>query len=470
MNNSLEKFFLPAKSRILTGKELADWLVCSYIPKDIRRAYRDLQSYIQGEYPDHVCFLSGLSGTGKKSLIRRAMLELPTDQTVYINIKEGEKSKDVDELVSQMVEKHKIAYIFIVNITRMEDFVGIDVLLQRYCNYRVRIIITGDSNLAISVCNRSVYLDRYGNEFVPKVYKIDTTKISYQEHAMMTGNDSLDHYLMTAGTCPTEDRGESGKTVFEQDKLAKSYVSTAIVSNIIVGADVEEQCGKYYSMIRTMEGSKVAINNIINNIVHGMVRAVSNNKEIDKNLWLDAQVNHYCTKRTASSETLHALREIGALSAYSNCIYLGSWESSFCLHLTQPGLCYWIAEKYVCDSFAKEDQKQILAKVRARILEDMVVFWFIQSSKENLVYRLSCGNGGTAVLVHSRTDSDNCYLYEFVHSDTNSQSLIIHDVTLFSSIEKQFGIINKKGIIWEGKDKVSDNIDWCDVRQFLSAL
>lgn len=173
---------------------------------------KELLDFLKDDTDLKVCGLYGLRRTGKSTLMYQTIQDIGFDNCVYINCSNADNYIDLENEIEALEEK----YIFIDEITKIEDFISLSSSLAE--NYSdKKITITGTDSASI--------LFAKGSELYDRIHLIHTTYISYAEYNYLLGK-SLEDYIKYGGILT------DGKTIYNDEDSLEEYNNTAIISNI----------------------------------------------------------------------------------------------------------------------------------------------------------------------------------------------------------------------------------------------
>lgn len=201
-----------------------------------RNCYSQIEEFITNNRDSEgkLCALYGLRRTGKTVLLSQAAHELSNKghKCLYLVCSDERQNKKHDQLneikhVPQITElfeilnealKQEYEYVFIDEITFIEDFVGQGNLLSNYYTKQgLTFILTGTDSLSFILAQDDDLYDR--------LKPIRTSYISYEEYNRLLGK-TLDEYIQYGGTLKEESPYKDGSSTIQ-------YTNTAIVNNII---------------------------------------------------------------------------------------------------------------------------------------------------------------------------------------------------------------------------------------------
>ena len=152
---------------------------------------------------------------------------------------------------------------------------------------------------------------------------------------------------------------------------------------------------------------------------------------------------------------------------------------------SQPGMRYSIAKALVYSlkqdeyfqSVSEMDKEYIIQKilddVKGRMLEDIVLLETCKASPRKYeVFKFKFEAGGEYDMVIYDNTTNTCRIYEIKHSDkiVPRQTRYLCDNELASLIEKRFGKITGKYVIYRGETQDVNGIQYLNVEEYLKNL
>ena len=505
-------------TNVVTGIGLQAFLkrVAKYKKRD---CYKNLKKFIEADYDGKICILYGLRRTGKTTLLFQMMGDLPVVQTAYIKIQTTDNmsklTKDLDRLF-----KAGYKYVFIDEITLMEDFIGTaSVLSDVFSMMGMKIIVSGTDSLGFAMANRDELYDRN--------VMIHTSFIPFREYARLLDIQSIDRYIEYGGTLKMENmRFDDPDATFDEvsfrdDESTRKYIDTAISRNIQHTLR-NDHYGEYFNQLRELY-DKGELTNMINRIVENMnhrflLRVVQEDfkshdlgsakelllhdfpaahanvlydideKQVVKRLKSIIDVkekNELATEITQEhvEKVKKYLLMLDLVVDCSECYESGKHTEHTVF--AQPGMRYAIAKALVYSlmqdeyfrSISELDKGYIVAKilddVKGRMLEDIVLLETHKTASRNEdVFKFKFDNGGEYDMVVYDKKKHTCRLYEIKHSTeiVERQTRYLRDNESCKIMEAKFGTIMGKYVLYRGEDVTVDGIGYRNVESFLREL
>lgn len=484
-----------------------------------RECYNILQKYIYGEYEGKVCILYGLRRTGKTTLLFQMINELPLDKTAYIKIQTTDTMANLTKDLN-FLNALGYKYIFIDEITLLEDFINTAAILSDVFSIMgMKIVLSGTDSLGFAVANRDELYDRN--------IMIHTSYISFKEYSYLLDINSIDQYIEYGGTLKIENMSFDDpdsiidEVSFRDDESTRKYIDTAISRNIQRTLK-NDHYGEYFNQLREIY-DKGELTNVINRIVENMnhnflLKVIeeefkSHDLGSAKNILLHEAPDEkaYVLENINREKVINTLKKIIDIKeTYETTIkitqehidkirkYLilldliinipvryesGNMEEYYIF--TQPGMRYSIAKALVYsllqdqyfNSISEYNKTYIINKiledVKGRMLEDIVLLEVNKSlNQSKQAFKFKFDLGGEFDMIIYDKECNNCEVYEIKHSDkiNNKQYRHLMDQEKCELIEKKYGDIIKKIVLYRGKDTVVDNIQYLNVEKYLKEL
>ena len=152
---------------------------------------------------------------------------------------------------------------------------------------------------------------------------------------------------------------------------------------------------------------------------------------------------------------------------------------------SQPGMRYAIAKALVYSlmqdayfaSISEADKAYITGKilddVKGRMLEDIVLLEVRKTAPSTMeAFKFKFDAGGEFDMVIYDKASKNCRIYEIKHSTeaNEKQTLHLRDAEKCQIVEKRFGPISGKFVLYRGKDTFAEGVQYLNVENFLCGL
>lgn len=484
-----------------------------------RDCFSILQKFVTGSYDGKICILYGLRRTGKTTLLFQMLSELPIEKTAYIKV---QTIDDMSRLTKDLKALYELGYryAFIDEITLLSDFIDTAAVLSDvFSMMGMKIVVSGTDSLGFAMANRDELYDRS--------VTIHTSFIPFREYARLLNIRSVDSYIEYGGTLKMENMSFDDpdaafdEVAFRDDESTRKYIDTAISRNIQHTLK-NDHYGEYFNQLRELY-EKGELTNVINRIVQHMnhrfvLRVVEDEfKSHDFGSAKELLLHDLPAKRATVLydvnekqilERLKAIIEVKGKSETTVSItqehidkvkkYLlmldlivncperyESGKQAEHIVFSQSGMRYAIAKALVYSlmqdayfaSIPEADKAYITGKilddVKGRMLEDIVLLEVCKAAPSTMeAFKFKFDAGGEFDMVIYDKTSQNCRIYEIKHStETNEkQTLHLRDAEKCQIIENRFGPISGKFVLYRGKDKFAEGVQYLNVENFLCGL
>ena len=217
---------LSFRTMVRIGEQLENQIISAKRYKK-RQCISKIRDYVLGPVDDKVLIIYGLRRTGKTTMIRQILTELTQEQfkrAAFIQITTNDSLADVDSDL-KLLEQNGYEYIFIDEVTLMEDFVeGAAIFSDIYASSGMKIVLSGTDSLGFAFTNEEQLYDR--------CILVHTTFIPYKEFEEVLGIRGIDKYIKYGGTMRLGGINYNRDIPFSDSKHAEAYVDTAIAKNI----------------------------------------------------------------------------------------------------------------------------------------------------------------------------------------------------------------------------------------------
>ena len=509
--NTTETLHLTAFSRI--GEDLRAYIrpVLSFRK---RECFAQLRNYLYSQSADKVFILYGLRRTGKTTMIRQAIAEMDDEmfsRTAFIQVTAANNLAQLNQDLRQL-EKHGFRYVFLDEVTLMEDFIeGAALFSDVFAASGMKIVLSGTDSLG--------FLFTEDQQLYDRCILLHTTLIPYREFDRVLGIRGIDEYIRYGGTMSVGGIQYNTPT-FATKKTTDEYVDSAIARNIQHSLRYYQYGGHFRNLYELYEKNELTsvINRIIEDINHAFtldvltrrfrshdLRVSAANLRRDRSMPSDIldQVN-----TDAITEQLRQLLEIRNKEEQTVTIteahrreikeYLDLLDLTVdipIVHMTdfnardsrtiitQPGMRYAQAEALISqlildDAFRSYDLQErnraterILTEVKGRMMEDIVLLETQTARKDAQVFHLQFAVGEFDMVVfYPQTAS--CEVYEIKHSAeiAPEQTRHLRDEKKCAEATSRFGTITGKYVIYRGERKDIDGIHYVNVEEYLRLL
>lgn len=484
-----------------------------------RDCYKTLEKFVKGNYDGKICILYGLRRTGKTTLLFQTLADLPIEQAAYIKVQTTDNmaylTKDLNQLFNLGYR-----YVFIDEITLLSDFINTAAVLSDvFSMMGMKIVVSGTDSLGFAMANRDELYDRS--------VMIHTSFIPFREYARLLGIRSVDRYIEFGGTLKIENMAfDDPDAIFDEvsfrnDESTRKYIDTAISRNIQHTLK-NDHYGEYFNQLRELY-EKGELTNVINRIVqhmnHSFVLRVVNEEfkssdfgsarelllhdapaerstvlyDVDEMVLLE-RLKEIIEIKESSETSIEVMQEhVDKVKNYLFILDLivscseryESGKQAERIVFSQPGMRYAIAKALVYS--LKQDEffvsqteinreyiiDKILNDVKGRMLEDIVLLEVCKSVPRTIeTFRFKFDNGGEYDMVVYDSTTNSCKIYEIKHSTSinDRQTVHLRDEEKCKIVERRFGSITGKYVLYRGEDMIVDGVQYLNVEQFLCDL
>lgn len=194
----------------------------------------DLNKYMNDASSRKVCCVYGLRRTGKTILMLQSLLDLHREDIAFMMVSSKDSMNSVVQKISQLVSSG-IENIYIDEITNAVGFLdGVSILADGYTAMGVHIVISGTDSYMLDIASKSELYDR--------MFKINTTYISYKEFKRLVRNIDVMDYIRLGGVLVP--------STFYSEDSTRDYISTSITDNII--KSLERTSSSRYREIKSL--------------------------------------------------------------------------------------------------------------------------------------------------------------------------------------------------------------------------
>ena len=505
---------LEFKTTVRTGSRLRAQIAVTKKYKK-RECIRELRDYVFGSQTDKVFVIYGLRRTGKTTMIRQILTELPETEfrkAAFIQVRSRDTLEDIDEDL-RLLETKGFKYVFIDEVTLMEDFIeGAALFSDIYASSGMKIVLSGTDSLGFAFSKEEQLYDR--------CIMMHTTFIPYREFEEVLGIKGIDEYIRYGGTMSLSGVNYNEDAIFASARSAEEYIDTAIAKNIQHSLKMYEYGGHFRSLLDLYEKGELTnvINRVVENINHSFTRSVvertfkshdiavtaSNllrDREAPMNIKahmdLDAvtrgmmQMLDILNKEEQSIqiEDYH-MAQIEEYLTLLDLIMKIDLESlpevnrkESVTVITQPGMRYAQANAIVSNLLldAKFSElslvarqrilDRLLSEIRGRMMEDIVLLETKIAYPEKKVFKLQFAVGEFDMVVFDSKEL-NCKIYEVKYSKEQvpEQSRHLKDEEKCAMTSHRYGEITGKYVIYRGESGSLEGIQYLNVEEYLKSL
>ena len=473
-----EKERLVFKTTVRVGNQLKAQIALTKKYRK-RECIKELREYIFGSQQDKVFIIYGLRRTGKTTMIRQILTEISDAEfkkAAFIQVKSKDTLADVDADL-RLLEEKGFKYIFIDEVTLMEDFIeGAAVFADIYASSGMKIVLSGTDSLGFAFSKEEQLYDR--------CIMLHTTFIPYREFEEVLGIKGIDEYIRYGGTMSLGGINYNADTTFSNSKTAEEYIDTAIAKNIQHSLKMYQYGGHFRQLLDLYERGELTnvINRVVENINHSFTRSVVErtfkshdilNKEEQS---IDIEDNH-----------MIQIKEYLALLDLIMEIDLESLpevnQKSKVTVITQPGMRYAqanaIVENLLLDAKFQElsiqERQRILERllneIRGRMMEDIILLETKLAKPEKKVFKLQFTVGEFDMVVFD-PKTLTCQIYEVKYSKEQvpEQYRHITNEEKCAMTSHRYGEITGRYVIYRGDSAEVEGIQYLNVEEYLKLL
>lgn len=491
---------LDFKTKVIVGNRLKSLVSITRNYKK-RECIQMLRDYIFEDIADKVFILYGLRRTGKTTLIRQIILELSEsdfNKAAFIQVTSRDSLSEIDEDL-RLLEKNGYKYVFLDEVTLMEDFIeGASLFSDIYASSGMKIVLSGTDSLGFAFSKEEQLYDR--------CIMLHTTFIPYREFENVLGIYGIDEYIRYGGTMSLGGINYNVSTPFSNIKDTEEYINTSIAKNIQHSLKMYQYGGHFRQLLDLYE--KGELTNVINRVVEDMNhrftksvvgRITANNLLGDRvdSLNLDKltlgiknmldilnkeeqSIDISDVHMTQIKEYLSILDLIKEIDLE----YLPEVnQKSKIIVVTQPGLRYAQAEAIVENLLLDEKFQELdiqkrtrilerlLSEIRGRMMEDIVLLETKLAKKDKHVFKLQFPIGEFDMVVQD-PKTLSCEIYEIKYSKERAceQYRHINDEEKCAMTTHRYGNITGRYVIYRGENAEMDTIQYLNVEDYLKSL
>ena len=477
-----------------------------------RECFRQLHDYIYGEPQDRVLILYGLRRTGKTTMIRQIFAEMSDaelEKAAFIQITAKDTLADVNRDL-RMLENLGFCYVFLDEVTLMEDFIeGAALFSDVFAACGMKIALSGTDSLG--------FLFTEDEQLYDRCILLHTTFIPYREFERVLGIHGIDEYIRYGGTMSLGGVHYNETSTFASKKSADEYVDTAIARNIQHSLRCYQYEGHFRNLRDLYDRDELtsAINRVVEDMNHRFTLEVLTRDFKSHDLGISAQTLRRDRENPtdildridlpAVPDSLRQLLEIrnrveqtarldeahaAEIKAYLELLDLTQsigvrflpdvGRESERTVITQPGLRYAQADALIRSLLLDETfsalslpertavQERILSEIRGRMLEDIVLLETRMANPGKQVFVLQFPLGEFDMVVFD-PDAGCCQIFEIKHSTEAVPQQYRHliDEEKCTQTEHRYGPITEKTVLYRGEDRVIGEIRYRNVEEYL---
>ena len=480
-----------------------------------RECFQQLYDYVYGDPQDKVFILYGLRRTGKTTMIRQIFAEMRDTELVkaaFIQITAKDTLADVNRDL-KILEAHGFRYVFLDEVTLMEDFIeGAALFSDVFAACGMKIVLSGTDSLG--------FLFTEDEQLYDRCVLLHTTFIPYREFETVLGIHGIDEYIRYGGTMSLGGIHYNENSTFASKEKTDEYVDTAIARNIQHSLRCYQYEGHFRHLRDLYDKNELtsAINRVVEDINHRFTLEVltqdwkshdlgisasnlrrdrENPTDILDRIDLMAVTNSLRKLLEIRNKAEHTIElddiHVAEIKEYLDLLDLTreidvlhlpdvSTKSSRTV-IAQPGLRYaqvdelirslLLDETFSALSLAERTvvQERILTEIKGRMLEDIVLLETKLTNLKKQVFVLQFPIGEFDMVVFD-PEAGSCQIFEIKHSEEAVSQQYRHLVNeeKCAQTEHRYGSITGKFVLYRGKSRVVDGIPYQNVEEYLRNL
>lgn len=480
-----------------------------------RECFQQLYDYVYGDPQDKVFILYGLRRTGKTTMIRQIFAEMRDTELVkaaFIQITAKDTLADVNRDL-KILEAHGFRYVFLDEVTLMEDFIeGAALFSDVFAACGMKIVLSGTDSLG--------FLFTEDEQLYDRCVLLHTTFIPYREFETVLGIHGIDEYIRYGGTMSLGGIHYNENSTFASKEKTDEYVDTAIARNIQHSLRCYQYEGHFRHLRDLYDKNELtsAINRVVEDINHRFTLEVltqdwkshdlgisASNLRRDRENPTDILDRIDLVAVTSSLRKLLEIRNKAEQTIELDDIHVAEIKEYLdlldltreidVLHLpdvstkssrtviVQPGLRYAQADELIRSLLLDETfsalslaertvvQERILTEIKGRMLEDIVLLETKLTNLKKQVFVLQFPIGEFDMVVFD-PEAGSCQIFEIKHSEEAVSQQYRHLVNeeKCAQTEHRYGSITGKFVLYRGKSRVVDGIPYQNVEEYLRNL
>ena len=480
-----------------------------------RECYQKLHRFVYGEPHDKVFILYGLRRTGKTTMIRQILAEMSDAdlmKSAFIQITAKDNLATVNKDLKNL-ESHGFQYVFLDEVTLMEDFIeGAALFSDVFAASGMKIVLSGTDSLG--------FLFTQDEQLYDRCILLHTTFIPYREFESVLGIHGIDEYIRYGGTMSLGGTHYNETSTFSSKERTDEYVDTAIAHNIQHSLRCYQYEGHFRHLRDLYDKSELtsAIQRVVEDINHRFTLEVLTQDFRSHDLGISASNLRRDRKNptdildqidlpavTTSLRNLLEIRNrsersvdldeshVTEIKEYLNLLDLT--QDIDILHLpdvntksvrtviAQPGLRYAQATALIRSLLLDETfsalslsertavQERILDEVKGRMLEDIILLETKLANPKKQVFVLQFSIGEFDMVIFDPT-AGSCQIFEIKHSTEAVPQQYRHLVNdeKCAQTEHRYGPITGKYVLYRGENQILNGIQYQNVEDYLRAL
>lgn len=448
-------------------------------------------------------------------MIRQIFAEMRDTElakAAFIQITAKDTLADVNRDL-KILEAHGFRYVFLDEVTLMEDFIeGAALFSDVFVACGMKIVLSGTDSLG--------FLFTEDEQLYDRCVLLHTTFIPYREFETVLGIHGIDEYIRYGGTMSLGGIHYNENSTFASKEKTDEYVDTAIARNIQHSLRCYQYEGHFRHLRDLYDKNELtsAINRVVEDINHRFTLEVltqdwkshdlgisASNLRRDRENPTDILDRIDLVAVTSSLQKLLEIRNKAEQTVELDDIHVAEIKEYLdlldltreidVLHLpdvstqfsrtviAQPGLRYAQADELIRSLLLDETfsalslaertvvQERILTEIKGRMLEDIVLLETKLANPKKQVFVLQFPIGEFDMVVFD-PEAGSCQIFEIKHSEEAVSQQYRHLVNeeKCAQTEHRYGSITGKFVLYRGKNQVVDGIQYQNVEGYLRNL
>lgn len=478
-----------------------------------RFCFSQVEDFFLQPYVGKILVLYGLRRTGKTTLIFQKINSFSIKEFAKAAYIKCNKHQSIYQLFDDLkyLTSQGFKYIFIDEITLLEDFVALSGTISDIYGLLSKIVISGTDSLGFLIASRHELYDRYK--------MIHTTYISFKEFHSVLSINSIDQYIEYGGTMSMEGI-DYNRTVEKGGYRINEYVDSSIIHNIIHSLESVDNGKYFYNLYDLYE--KGELENVINRIIedsnhrfaisviekdfkshdfgslkqllstprnyekfHDVLNNIDEEK-LTKDLMdalniINKEKQTHKIDDAVLQELQQYLYDLDVLASVNEVTY-PSFNTLQKMIFTQPGLRYSqakiLVELLLDDpklqqydyAFLQALKEKLLSDVKGRMIEELITYE--TSLRKGKAFKMSFGIRGEYDMVVLDDDNFSSSIYEIKYSafiDKNQYRYLL-DEELQEIFNKKYYPISHRYVLYRGASQSMDGIEYLNIEDYLSSL
>lgn len=505
---------LAFKTIVRTGKALKKQIAITKNYKK-RECFHNLRNYIFEIQQNKVFIIYGLRRTGKTTMIYQVLNEMTDsefEKAAFIQIRKKDTLTNLDTDL-RLLEENGFKYVFIDEVTLMEDFIeGASLFSDIYVSSGMKIVLSGTDSLGFLFSKEEQLYDR--------CIMLHTTFIPYREFEHVLGIKGIDEYIRFGGTMSISGVNYNKESPFSNSQSTEEYIDTAIAKNIQHSLKMYQYGGHFRHLSDLYERGELTnvINRVVENINHSFARSVVERtfKSHDisltaSNLLKDREkpinIKAHMDLDTLTSGIMQMLdivnkenqsidvEDIHMVQIKEYLLLLDLIKeidleflpevsrNKKAIIITQPGMRYAqasaIIENILLDAkfqelSAKDRQRilnRLLNEIRGRMMEEIILLETKLAHPNKKVFKLQFPIGEYDMVIYD-PNTISCEIYEVKYSKEQVSNQYRHliDYEKCAMTTHRYGDIKGRYVIYRGEKMNVEGIQYLNVEEYLNSL